>query len=728
MPTPGSPEVPPMEAEIWAQFNDICTNQKLRDHAAVLQFLLKKEIDRKDGDPTTFTAKQIAGSYKGGRYLEGPIRGAIHNIRKALRAYYDGPGRNAPITIAVQERSREYQATYERRSPREAADSSAIRASEGSVGSTVSATLRDRVAKPFRTVRQRSAILSVLLMFALLLVLVLSKYPLRALAVSRIQRKVHAAETLRSEFRYREARLILGDAAHRIDPGTDRSLWIETTLKLADAEAEEGEFTGGEESGSALAAAVGDYNKLRLELNRPSDRHDLTVLKVKLCNALTLQGERSNRMGNGGIAIPLYVQAAEFCNAAAQEAQAQNDMVVWARAENGFGKTLFRRGELTGDNDESQRFLAQAGEAYNAALTITAKNKAERPKDYAVTKSNLGSLYVRQGQFGDTAQAPARFVLAVATFKEALDYWAQSGQNQARAKTEDNFGTVLLAQARRSEPNVAVQLLQTAVEAYTRALLVRTEKKLPQAFAWTEDNLGLALCALGYLRSGDEGKNLFNDAVNAHRAALRVYTRKDFPQDYALTSTNLAFARIAQQDWRGAVESIEHTLDVYPDHTDSLQRLESIYHDHLFSFSKAFELSQRLFELDKDKSADTRLDLVENNLTTGRFAQCIELLNGLGQLKPQPAIIRGLLRYACQYGKTRESDTTASANGLIAMAEQHHQKPEDASFEGTKHFLSTSSAFATSSKYWVSLFDHFEAGDGAGMAEAVRQIQETTKR
>jgi hypothetical protein len=42
------------------------------------------------------------------------------------------------------------------------------------------------------------------------------------------------------------------------------------------------------------------------------------------------------------------------------------------------------------------------------------------------------------------------------------------------------------------------------------------------------------------------------------------------------------------------------------------------------------------------------------------------------------------------------------------------------------HFVSTHPAFAKARGSWVKLFDSLEAGDGPGMAEAVRDIQKTT--
>ncbi len=92
------------------------------------------------------------------------------------------------------------------------------------------------------------------------------------------------------------------------------------------------------------------------------------------------------------------------------------------------------------------------------------------------------------------------------------------------------------------------------------------------------------------------------------------------------------------------------------------------------------------------------------------------------ELKGELLIDRESLRFACQYA-TGDNAAVRSAETLLKMTESF-QKVQW-SFAGTKHFLSTSPAFANTRKSWIKLFESLESGSSPGFAEAVREIQKT---
>ena len=192
------------------------------------------------------------------------------------------------------------------------------------------------------------------------------------------------------------------------------------------------------------------------------------------------------------------------------------------------------------------------------------------------------------------------------------------------------------------------------------------------------------------------------------------------PFDSALTQEYLALALSVQGDWNGVVEDVEHALEIHPDDVGLLETAEGAYQEHLFSFSRAFELNKHRAEL--DGSVPVRMDFAEKHLTTARFRECVDRWNqfSVDELKGPFVVVRESLRFACEFG-AGDNAANRSARTLLRIAKDL-QKP-DRTFTGVSHFLSIHPTFARPRGSWVKLFERLEAGDGGGLAQAVREIQ-----
>jgi hypothetical protein len=176
-------------------------------------------------------------------------------------------------------------------------------------------------------------------------------------------------------------------------------------------------------------------------------------------------------------------------------------------------------------------------------------------------------------------------------------------------------------------------------------------------------------------------------------------------------------------DWKAAAEAAEDGLELYPEDTEILWRADVAYHDHLFDFSRAFELNQRRLKL--DDSTGARLDFAERHLTTARFRECLARWAEFkdGEIDEKYLTARDGLRFACEVGAGELDSARKSAQVLLKTAD--NLSKADWTFAGTKHFVSTFPAFSAASASWVKLFESLEQGDGPGLAEAVRAIQRT---
>lgn len=181
---------------------------------------------------------------------------------------------------------------------------------------------------------------------------------------------------------------------------------------------------------------------------------------------------------------------------------------------------------------------------------------------------------------------------------------------------------------------------------------------------------------------------------------------KTAPNEAAQPQYALAQSLEQQKKYAEAADAAEAALRLDPNSIDIMDFAESIYHDKLFRFDRAYELNARRVEMGFGGR-----DFVEKQLTTGRFEECAAMATAVreGATEKTTRIIVSSIGFAC---------LTAEQKPEAAHAAGHRLRKEvqdlgyfNWSFAGTKHFVSTNPAFAGKASQWVSLFEALEHSD-----------------
>jgi tetratricopeptide (TPR) repeat protein len=495
--------------------------------------------------------------------------------------------------------------------------------------------------------------------------------------------------------------------------------WATTQNSFGVALMNQGERSRGAQATNLLAQAVEAY-RAALEVYTKADLpQNWAGTENNLGVALWNQGERSG----GAQATNLLAQAVEAYRAALEVYTKADTPQDWAMTETDLGVALSDQGERSGEAQAAELF-AQAVKAYRAALEV--RTKAELPQDWALTQNNLGSALLEEGERSSGAQAMELFAQAVEAYRAALEVRTKADLPQYWATTQTNLGVALSEQGERSSGAQAADLFAQAVEAYRAALEVRTKADLPESWAASQNNLGNALTDQGERSSGTAATALFAQAVEAYRAALEVRTKADLPQDWAITQNNLGKALLDEGDFVGASDAFEASLEIFPMDEGALASAAAVDHDKLYRFQRALELEERKFKV--EQSTGNRLDLAEANLTAAHFDACLAQAASLdeAQLTAPVLLTRDVLKLSCQWGAGQKSAALETAEALLPRSAQLQKGGWE--FAGTLHFLAASAAFETGRTSWIGLFENLEKGDGAAMANALRQLEQAMKQ
>ena len=215
----------------------------------------------------------------------------------------------------------------------------------------------------------------------------------------------------------------------------------------------------------------------------------------------------------------------------------------------------------------------------------------------------------------------------------------------------------------------------------------------------------------------EQAEKTLRAANTACEDALKVFTKDSFPDDWAGVQSTMAQVFAAQERWAEAAAAEENVLTVHPESMKDLELAESIYHEHLFRFDRAFELNARRVE-----HGDGELDFVEKHLTTARFEACAsraEVLESKTSDKNMRTILIAL-RFACLAAGGKKDGARAAAAQLRESMTGLEKGNWD--FGGTKYFVSRHAAFAGKSQAWVGLFDALEQGDEAKARTALSVV------
>ena len=494
--------------------------------------------------------------------------------------------------------------------------------------------------------------------------------------------------------------------------------WARTQNNLGNALKMQGERSSATQAADLLAQAVRAYRAALEVRTRTGLPQDWAGTQSNLGAALMAQGERSS----GPQAADLLTQAVQAFRAALEVQTKADDPQYWANTQNDLGIALQDQG-LHSSGTQATDLLAQSVQAYRAALEV--RTKASLPQDWAETQNNLAAALDVQGVRSSGPQAMDLLAQAIAANRAVLEVYTKTDLPQEWAAAQGSLGLAIEQQGELSSGTQATDLMSQGVDAYHAALQVFTKASMPQDWALVQNNLGMALRRLADRSSGAQAKDLLAQAIQAQRAALEVYTKADMPQEWAMVEHNLANALEVEGDFAGAAKAIDAALEAFPNDTSFLQTGVSIYHDDLYNYDRAYELTDRW--LKAEASPEAKLTMVEEDLTTSRFEDCEKQAASMDDAAlPDPAgpygLIRDAMKMTCQWGAGEKPAAQQTAQALLLKSAQLQNAGWGV--EGTRHYLSSSPALETGRASWIALFDSLEKGDGVAMAAALRQLQE----
>ena len=497
--------------------------------------------------------------------------------------------------------------------------------------------------------------------------------------------------------------------------------WASTQNNLGNAFLRAGERANGAQATEFLAKAAEAYRAALEVFTKADSPEDWARTQNNLGAALQDQGERSS----GEQARALFAQAVQAYRASLEVYTKANVPQLWAGAQNNLGIALIFQGYLSSGSQTTDLF-AHAVAAFRAALEV--RTKADLPQDWAMGQDNLAGAFEQQAERSSGQQAADLFAQAVEAYRATLEVRTKATLPQDWAMGESNLGNALTSQGERSTEAQAKDLFAQAVEAYHEALEVRTKAGLPQDWARTQKQLGVVLTDQAELSDGAQAKELLAQAVEAFRAALEVNTKADLTEEWAETQNSMGKTLADQGDLTGASNSLEASLEAFPDNVEYLQGAVSIYFNKLFLYDRAYELAEHWLKL--DASPDARLHAVETGLATNRFEDCAKQAAMIDDTAfPAPAapmiLIRDSMKLTCQWGAGQKAAALETEKALLSKSAQMQNINWEST--GTRHFLASSPAFESGRSSWIALFESIDKGDGAAMAAALHRLDEVMK-
>jgi tetratricopeptide (TPR) repeat protein len=297
------------------------------------------------------------------------------------------------------------------------------------------------------------------------------------------------------------------------------------------------------------------------------------------------------------------------------------------------------------------------------------------------------------------------------------------------AATEVSLAIALTEQGERIGGTPSAESWAQAVEAYKAALEILNKADLPDYWAITQTNMGRVLADQGEQSSGAQAKDLFARALQASRDASEVVSKADLSQTWATIQTNLSIALADQGDIAAASQVLAKCVEAFPEDFNVLRRALFIEQNKLYLFDQTYFVAERWLKL--DPSAETKLDMEQADLTTSRFDDCTKqaaTIDDAALTAPAAsfALIRDTMKMSCQWGAGQKTDAQKTASALLKNAAQLQNTGWH--FDGARHFFSSSPTFEAGRASWIALFDSLERGNGAALADALRQLQQTMQR
>jgi tetratricopeptide (TPR) repeat protein len=258
------------------------------------------------------------------------------------------------------------------------------------------------------------------------------------------------------------------------------------------------------------------------------------------------------------------------------------------------------------------------------------------------------------------------------------------------------------------------------LEAYRSTFRVYTKQAHMQDWATAHKFIGNTLFNQALSVGEPKSIQLQADALEAYRHALEFFTHNTFANEWADIEWAISSVHVLQGNFLQATKDLEDILLAFPNSTETVERLATLYHDRVIRLDRARLLAERSVEL--DPSWGNRMNAIEAELTDQKYSTCLEQAAQVKDdaIPPAQIAIRDILKMACQWGASNKTEALKIDAALL---------PRSAKFEktgwetkGDRQFLATASEFAPGRAAWIALFESIETGDGAAMAKALREL------
>ncbi len=230
----------------------------------------------------------------------------------------------------------------------------------------------------------------------------------------------------------------------------------------------------------------------------------------------------------------------------------------------------------------------------------------------------------------------------------------------------------------------------------------------------------------GHAHGGEAGTQQLLQAVKAYKAALTVRTREHLPEGWAQTQNNLAKGALLLEDWPTAAESYRNVLTLYPDYNEAYQASNAVYHDKLFAYQSAFEVTKQWLDRHPDDVA-AQANFAEAHLTTGRYREAERRLAELlkkPDLDPSSAVGLRIVDIVTALALKKADTVPQKLQELRTLvSSQPETFHADWSFDGTKHYVEVEQVFARYRTWLMDLFATVKSTDRASLLAAVDRIQ-----
>jgi hypothetical protein len=239
--------------------------------------------------------------------------------------------------------------------------------------------------------------------------------------------------------------------------------WATTQKNLASALMRQGERSEGEEAARLLSESVSAYRAALEVLTREQWPEEWASAQSNLGIALLFQSKRVDARS----AARLKEEAITACQAALEVRTREQYPLEWATTQNTLGNALLSQAEHA-DQDQGAS-LEAAARAYRAVLQV--RTRERWPQAWALARGNLGNVLWRQGELAqEQSQALRLLAEAVDAYHAALAVLTREQVPQYWAMTQNNLASALLSWSRFAKRQEAVRLLGEATTASRAAL------------------------------------------------------------------------------------------------------------------------------------------------------------------------------------------------------------------------------------------------------------------